>query len=396
MPIIICRACKSHAKKAIDYIMDPAKADKIYMHGLDPNKDLAQQFNDTARMFGKGNDYGERKYYHIKISFEPKDNIKNGGVLDPSMAEKITKLYLQDNYGDNEYLLVVHTDKEHIHTHAIINSVRFTDGKKIQHSNRDLARMKDEINDISEIYGVSRFDWKQAVKDKRLAHKKEHIKAKKMLTQSEKYIQERHGEEWSSYSWKDTLRNKIDEAKEMCANREEIEVYLRENYGIEMPRNTEKTVSFKHPSVNETVRGTKLGADYASQALELIFKKNQERGVSYAKLRIAEQATSPNSPRTVTDVKSNEQDRVGEQLAEREFNGVHSTIRKIEEGTKTFSGTGREEIRKRERTEQAELARMAEEQRKTAERFDRECEELERQQREVRKRHRNRDYEHEM
>jgi len=289
MPLVICRACKSYAGKAINYITDKKKAERITTYGLDESRSLAQQFIDTGMIHGKGDTYDERKYYHIKISFEPKDRIENGGKLTAELAERIADEYFKSQYGSHEYILATHTDKEHIHCHAIINAVSFESGKKIQHSNKDLADMKDAVNDVSERYGVSRFDWKEAVREKRQRAKEERASKSKELTQREKYIKEREGEEWASSSWKETLRSKIDEAKGQCRSRAEFQKYLFENYGVEMPRNTEKTVSFKHPAVAETVRGVKLGAEYTAESIDQALKENQERiEKKDAKLRFTE------------------------------------------------------------------------------------------------------------
>ena len=292
MPLVICRACKSYAGKAINYITDKNKAERVLTHGLDENRSLAQQFIDTAMLHGKGDTYDERKYYHIKISFEPKDRIENGGKLNTELAEKIANEYFEKRYGKHEFVLATHADKEHIHCHAIINAVSFETGKKIQHSNKDLANMKDEVNEVAEKYGASRFDWKEAVKEKRQKAKEERSDEAKELTQSEKYIQERHGSDWSTSSWKETLRGKIDEAKGQCTNRTEFAKYLLDNYGIEMPRNTEKTVSFRHPAVDETVRGVKLGAEYTAASIDQALSQNYERNMKYAELRITEKRTA--------------------------------------------------------------------------------------------------------
>jgi hypothetical protein len=304
MPIVICRACKSYAGKAINYITGKKKAERITTHGLDESRSLAQQFIDTAMLHGKGDTYDERKYYHIKISFEPKDRIENGGKLNCELAEKIANEYFEKQYGNHEYILATHSDKEHIHCHAVINAVSFESGKKIQHSNKDLSDMKDQVNDVAEKYDVSRFDWREAVKQKRQKAKQERATEGKELTQAEKYIQERNGEGWSTSSWKETLREKIAEAKGQCASRTEFQKYLFDNYGVEMPRNTEKTVSFKHPAVAETVRGVKLGAEYTAESIDQALKQNisrlgeQERKMSHAELRPTEKRTSTTSERS--------------------------------------------------------------------------------------------------
>jgi len=158
--------------------------------------------------------------------------------------------------------------------------------------------MKDKVNDVAEKYGVSRFDWRQAVRLKREKARQERANKPKELTQAEKYIQERHGVEWTSSSWKETLRSKIDEAKKICTTRAEFQKYLFENYGVEMPRNTNKTVSFKHPAVDETVRGVKLGAEYTAESIDEALKENMplqgenERKMNNAELRPAKEGTA--------------------------------------------------------------------------------------------------------
>lgn len=367
MPILICRACKSYAGKAINYITDKKKAERITTYGLDENKSLSKQFINTAKMYGKGEEYNERKYYHIKISFEKKDLIKNGGSLDAELAEKIANDFLQSRYSSNEYVLAVHTDKEHIHAHAIINAVNFEDGKKIQHKNKDLSQMKDHINDISENYDISRFNWRKAVQKKRQEQKQDHSKESKTLTQAEKYIIENYGIDWSAHSWKETLRQKIDEAKQNCTNRTDFQKYLLDNYGVEMPRNTAKTVSFKHPAIDETVRGIKLGADYTAASIDEELQINFERSKNNAKLRTPEERTA-DSKRAITTNERAEQGRTGKLSTKGEFDGVHSTIREIEERTKHLSGTGREEIRARERTHKNNIEKYVEQYRELADR----------------------------
>lgn len=55
---------------------------------------------------------------------------------------------------------------------------------------------------------------------------------------------------WERRSWKEQLRVVIDEAKNSCCNRREFTDYLK-SYGVQMPRNTEKSVSFIHPAVSK-------------------------------------------------------------------------------------------------------------------------------------------------
>ncbi|MDD4422742.1 MAG: relaxase/mobilization nuclease domain-containing protein, partial [Eubacteriales bacterium] len=275
MPYVKCRACKSYAGKALAYITDE-KAERIYTHALDQSRSLSKQFIETAKVYGKGETYDERKYYHIKISFEPKDRIENGGKLDYEMAENISNEFLQETYSGFEYVLAIHSDTKHVHAHAIINAVSFENGKKIQHSNNNLAYMKDRVNELAGKYGISMYDWRKAVKQKRERDKAYVPTEKKEISRGEQYIKDRYGDAWAKYSWKETLRICIDDAKLNCKSRSEFQDYLKNNYDIEMPRNTENTVSFIHPAVGKPIRGNKLGTDYMSEEIDKALNKNYD------------------------------------------------------------------------------------------------------------------------
>jgi len=213
--------------------------------------------------------------------------------------------------------------------------------------------MKDKVNDVAEKYGVSRFDWKQAVRDKREKIKEERTSEPKALTQGEKYIQERHGTEWSSSSWKETLRSKIDEAKGQCTSRAEFAKYLLDNYGVEMPRNTEKTVSFKHPAVDETVRGVKLGAEYTAASIDHALSQNislrleNERKIKNAELRFTEKRRADTD--TASATRPGDNTGADNKIAVRNTRSANEPIRSGtdesgERGTETNTGELREKL----------------------------------------------------
>ena len=41
-----------------------------------------------------------------------------------------------------------------------------------------------------------------------------------------------------------------------------------------MPCNTDKTVLFKHPAINETVQGVELGTEYTAESIDRALKEN--------------------------------------------------------------------------------------------------------------------------
>lgn len=61
MPLLKCSASKARPKNGIRYITDPKKAAIVSVKKLFDDEDYAKQFEETAKRFGKGEKYDERK-----------------------------------------------------------------------------------------------------------------------------------------------------------------------------------------------------------------------------------------------------------------------------------------------------------------------------------------------
>jgi hypothetical protein len=107
----------------LNYIQNPEKtAGGLLVAAFNCSTTKAyEDMMSTKRAFGK--DSG-RQAYHLKQSFKP-------GEITPAKAlefgMEFVKRYLGDRY---EVLVTVHTDRRHIHTHVIWNSVSYIDGLK--------------------------------------------------------------------------------------------------------------------------------------------------------------------------------------------------------------------------------------------------------------------------
>ena len=77
-----------------------------------------------------------REFIHLIQSFSAKDNItpKKVHELGMKLAEKF------QNY---QVLLATHIDKDHIHSHLVINSVNFETGEKYQQSKQQMEEVKE-------------------------------------------------------------------------------------------------------------------------------------------------------------------------------------------------------------------------------------------------------------
>lgn len=254
MPLFKGVASKAKPSKAIKYITNPKKAAIVVTHALDDTLDYAAQFADSQSLFGKAKSFGNRKYYHFKHSFDPKDNIS------PAEASEMTEELASQVFDDYEYIIATHTDKAHIHCHLIVNSVSFVTGKMLHLNNTEYGELKDLSNSIAEKHGYSTLDFRKKAADR--------------ISSKEKQITLNGGT-----SWKEELREVIAIAVHDCTTMEEFESYIND-YGVTITRNTAKTISFKHPNKQKSIRGDKLGADYTKEALLNELEKSSYRNGS--------------------------------------------------------------------------------------------------------------------
>ena len=92
-----------------------------------------------------------RTYKHYVQSFAPDE------VITPEQAHAIAKEFVEScpQFNGFEVLIATHQDREHIHTHFIINSVSFEDGHKFQQKSTELQEMKDLSDKICLEHGLS-------------------------------------------------------------------------------------------------------------------------------------------------------------------------------------------------------------------------------------------------
>lgn len=95
-------------------------------------------FLNTKLLYHKD---GGTMFYHMVQSF-PK-----GAVVDPRQAHEAARR-LAEYFDGCEVLVCTHVDREHIHSHCVINSVNFETGKKLHMAKeqlQELMRRNDEI-----------------------------------------------------------------------------------------------------------------------------------------------------------------------------------------------------------------------------------------------------------
>ena len=256
MPLFKCSASKAKPKNGIRYITDPKKAAFVSAKNLFEDEDYAKQFEETAKRFGKGEKFDERKYYHFKLSCARKDNVTPRRAHD--FAEEVAEVFFK-NY---ECVIATHTDTETVHSHIIVNAVDPVTGKKLQFGKAEYAAMKDEVNRIGKEHGYTETDFRKRSKNSR--------------TSVEKRIILKGGT-----SWKEELREVIAEGIKNSKTPEAFKEYLDKCYGVKITRDG-KDYSYLHPEKQKPVRGAKLGENYTkTEVIKRIGEQNyrQKSGV---------------------------------------------------------------------------------------------------------------------
>ena len=220
-------------------------------------------------------------------------NYKNDASVTPQMAMDVAKAYLERFWPDHQAVLVVHlkghqeaSDEEinqededydgayqgGIHIHACINSVNMMTGRKVDRSDVDLALRKDAANDIAyDLYGIAKFDWREAVRIARARAKEESEDrgADNAYNSAEQHMH-RDGRE----SELDVLRKKILRCAMTSKNRRDFEDRLNQE-GITLMRNTPKTISYRYKDGPKgTVRGGTLGYYYTAKYIDELLAYN--------------------------------------------------------------------------------------------------------------------------
>ena len=105
-------------------------------------------FLNTKLLYHKD---GGVMFYHMAQSF-PK-----GAAIDPRQAHEAARR-LAEYFEGCEVLVCTHVDREHIHSHCIINSVNFETGKKLHMAKEQLQELMRRNDAICQEMGLPVFE----------------------------------------------------------------------------------------------------------------------------------------------------------------------------------------------------------------------------------------------
>lgn len=183
---------KVSLKKTINYICKEEKTKNKLITGI--NCTTENSYEEMMTVKRAYNKTGGREKIHFIQSFSPEDKI------DYELAHKIALelIDMTNKFKSFQMVVATHQDTEHIHSHFVINTVDYIDGKKIQFSKKELEELKKYSNILCIKYGLSVTNEKSKVKDIKINE----YKAMQKGT-----------------SWKSVLTENIDKVMEESKNR---------------------------------------------------------------------------------------------------------------------------------------------------------------------------------
>jgi len=137
----------SALKRVLNYITNPAKTEE-HLKG-DHNCDVNKAYNDFIMTKTVNSQTKGRQYIHFTQSFAHYDKVT------PEIVKQIAdKLVQMEAFKGFQIAYAVHTDREHLHTHFVLNTVNQEIGHKWKQSAEQLQMMKDYSDEICNQYGL--------------------------------------------------------------------------------------------------------------------------------------------------------------------------------------------------------------------------------------------------
>ena len=202
------------------------------------------EFLSTKLLHHKG---GGVMFYHMVQSF-PK-----GADVDPRTAHEAARR-LAEYFEGCEVLVCTHVDREHIHSHCIINSVNFETGRKVHMADEQIQELRIRNDQICEELGLPKFQ-------------RDGQRQARGMSNAEYYTADR-GE-----SWKFELMRVIDECMRCAGSREEFLILLRSEGYDATWTDSRKNITYTTPD-GRKCRDSKLH-------IEKYLKENMEAEFGY-------------------------------------------------------------------------------------------------------------------
>ena len=211
-----------------------------------------------------------RQYYHFVQSFAAADD------LTPREALAIGLELAQREFPDFEVLVATHIDTDILHSHLIVNSVSFRDGRKLHQSAADLQAQRLANDEICAAHHLSI-----------LPPPQKQVKEKRMGTRE--YRSAAKGE-----SWKFRLMNAIDQCMRYASTKGEF-ISLMESEGYQVRwAASRKSITYTTPQGMKCRDDRLHESKYTKEVMEREFRIRAE--IIYRGIETAEPIQQGSSP----------------------------------------------------------------------------------------------------
>lgn len=136
----------SHCVAAIDYIRREDKAYKIHYQNCE--NDTSSQLADNFKLYRES--YNQDKgilCHHYYQSFPIREKITS------DQAHEFAKEFAKKAWPDFQVIISTHTDRDHIHSHFIVNNINLANGKKFSDNKKSLAQLQSLNDGLAKKYG---------------------------------------------------------------------------------------------------------------------------------------------------------------------------------------------------------------------------------------------------
>ena len=240
---------KSALHRVMQYVGRDDKTEaKKFVSGIRCTPQLAyHEFTATREMHHKQSPVW---FYHYTQSFSPQEHIT------PELAHKLAGEFAAKAWPESEVLFATHVDREHIHTHFVVNAICYESGKMLRQGPDTLFKLRNLSDELCRTYGLS------------------------VLRDAPKHGDGMSSREYRSAvkgeSWKFQVINALDfSMRRSRTKREFIENMKQLGYGVRW-ENGRKNITYTHPC-GKKVRDEKLhNKKYLKARMEHEFRIREE------------------------------------------------------------------------------------------------------------------------
>ena len=232
---------KSQTSSGMSYVLQYTMQDEKtvaddgnkYVTGVNCTPQSAYtEFNNTKRLYGKTDG---RLFYHFVQSFSVDENIS------PQTAHEIAVRFAEETekFQGFEIIVSTHCDRDHIHSHFVMNSVNAESSKKFHISENEVEMLMQKSDALCREYGLSVLKPKSPTERAKPMNDREYRSAEK-------------GE-----SWKIRLEAVISNAMKIAESKEHFIMLMEaEGYGVKWT-DTRKNITYTTPE-GKACRDSKL------------------------------------------------------------------------------------------------------------------------------------------